>query len=47
MKNMVLDTETTGFVPGQICQLSYIIFDEDKVIKAFNSFFKEARLNQR
>jgi DNA polymerase-3 subunit epsilon len=40
MKNMVLDTETTGFVPGQICQLSYIIFDKDKVIKAFNSFFK-------
>jgi DNA polymerase III epsilon subunit-like protein len=37
---MVLDTKTTVFVPGQICQLSYIIFDEDKVIKSFNSFFK-------
>lgn len=33
-----LDTETTGFVPGQICQLSYIIEDTDGV-KAKNFYF--------
>jgi DNA polymerase-3 subunit epsilon len=42
MKTMILDTETTGFQPGQICQLTYAIVDEAKnfeVIKAFNKFF--------
>lgn len=36
---MVLDTETTGFNPGQICQLSYIIFNENAILKAFNKFY--------
>ena len=39
-KYMALDTETSGFKPGQICQLSYIIFDEDfKILKTFNQYF--------
>lgn len=33
-----LDTETTGLHPGQICQLSYIMQEKDK-IKAKNFFF--------
>jgi DNA polymerase-3 subunit epsilon len=37
---MVLDTETSSIEPGQICQLSYIIFDENfKIDKAFNQYF--------
>ena len=27
-----LDTETTGLVPGNICQLSYLIIDDNKII---------------
>ena len=39
-KYMVLDTETSGFKPGQICQLSYIIFDENfTILKTFNQYF--------
>lgn len=34
-----LDTETTGLHPGNICQLSYII-QEDEVLRAKNMFFK-------
>jgi len=37
---MALDTETTGFAPGQICQLSYIVFNESKVLIRFNRFYK-------
>ncbi|MBQ0099776.1 MAG: 3'-5' exonuclease [Firmicutes bacterium] len=33
-----LDTETTGLYPGNICELSYIMQDKDKV-KAKNFFF--------
>ena len=33
-----LDTETTGFVPGQICQLSYII-ESDTGVRAKNFYF--------
>lgn len=32
------DTETTGLYPGQICQLSYVMQDEGKVV-AKNFFF--------
>jgi DNA polymerase III epsilon subunit-like protein len=39
-KYMVLDTETSGFKLGQICQLSYITFDENfKILKTFNQYF--------
>jgi DNA polymerase III epsilon subunit-like protein len=39
-KFIVLDTETTGFKPGQIAQLSYLIFDENfKVLDKVNEFF--------
>ena len=33
-----LDTETTGFSPGQICQLAYIIQDGER-LNARNYFF--------
>ena len=36
---LFFDTETTGFEPGNICQLSYIIID-GKDIKSNNYFFK-------
>lgn len=36
---MALDTETTGFNPGQICQLSYIVFNDNAILKAFNKFY--------
>lgn len=40
MKRAFVDLETTGFVPGQIAQLSYIITDEDlRVLTAKNFFF--------
>lgn len=35
---LYLDTETTGLYPGQICQLSYIMQDKQKV-QAKNYFF--------
>ena len=34
------DTETTGLYPGQICQLSYVMQDEGKVV-AKNFFSKK------
>lgn len=39
MKTLVFDTETTGLMPGSICQLSYILADNE-VIKAKNYYFK-------
>lgn len=36
---LYLDTETTGLVPGNICQLSYLMESEEKVIPK-NMFFK-------
>jgi DNA polymerase III epsilon subunit-like protein len=37
---MVLDTETTGLEPGQICQMSYIIFNQEfRIEKVFNKFY--------
>ena len=38
MKRVFLDTETTGFAPGQIGQLSMII-EEDNKVTARNYFF--------
>lgn len=38
MKRVYFDTETTGFKPGQICQLSVIV-EEDGQIKTHNFFF--------
>lgn len=41
MKILIFDTETSGFNPGQICQLSYIIIDTLlKTIKGKNYYFK-------
>ena len=40
MKKVFLDTETTGFAPGQIGQLSMIIEEENGVVSAKNYFFK-------
>lgn len=28
---IILDTETTSIIPGQICQLSYVMIDRDRV----------------
>ena len=36
---LILDTETTDFRPGQIAQLSYILADDDKIVRAENYFF--------
>lgn len=36
---LFVDTETTGFVPGQICQLSFIAEDNGQVCTANNYFF--------
>ncbi len=38
MKIIIFDTETTGLQPGQICQLSYLISDEN-TIEGKNFFF--------
>lgn len=40
MKKVFLDTETTGLAPGQIAQLSMIIEEDNKEIRAKNYFFK-------
>jgi len=38
LKKIFLDTETSGFKPGQICQLTYTITVDDKVESAKNFF---------
>ncbi|MBZ9615323.1 3'-5' exonuclease [Clostridium estertheticum] len=38
MKKIFCDTETSGFKPGQICQLTYTITEDDKVTVAKNFF---------
>ncbi|MCB2309005.1 3'-5' exonuclease [Clostridium estertheticum] len=38
MKKLFIDTETSGFKPGQICQLTYTITEDDKVTVAKNFF---------
>lgn len=40
MNKIYLDTETTGYAPGQIAQLSYIIEDENDNVVGKNYFFK-------
>lgn len=40
-----LDTETTGFVPGQIAQLSYII-EDDFGVKAKNFYFSVKHMDE-
>jgi len=39
MRALIFDTETTGLKPGNICQLSYIIDDNDR-LTGVNYFFK-------
>ena len=39
MKRVFLDTETTGFSPGQIAQISMIIDEDGKEVVAKNYFF--------
>lgn len=39
MKKIFFDTETTGFAPGNIAQLSAIIEEEGKDLRAVNYFF--------
>ena len=39
MRKVFLDTETTGFAPGQIAQLSMIIEEENGGVSAKNYFF--------
>jgi DNA polymerase III epsilon subunit-like protein len=40
-KYIILDTETTGFEPGKIAQLAYILMNEKlKIEKAKNFYFK-------
>lgn len=38
IKKVFIDTETSGFKPGQICQLTYTITIDDKVTEAKNFF---------
>lgn len=40
MSYIYLDTETTGFKPGQIAQLSYIEEDGGRIVGADNLYFK-------
>jgi DNA polymerase-3 subunit epsilon len=39
MRKIIFDTETTGFKPGSICQLAYII-DSEGALSGSNYFFK-------
>ena len=38
VKKLFLDTETSGFKPGSIAQLTYVITEDDKVTAAKNFF---------
>ena len=38
VKKLFIDTETSGFKPGQICQLTYTITEDDKVTLKKNFF---------
>lgn len=40
MRKIFFDTETTGLKPGNICQLSAIILDDDNNIQVKNYFFE-------
>jgi len=39
MKYLVLDTETTGIKPGNICQLAYVMTDGEGNLQGKNFFF--------
>lgn len=39
MKLVYLDTETTSLKPGQIAQISYLIEEDNRLVKAYNSYF--------
>jgi DNA polymerase-3 subunit epsilon len=39
-KRIIFDTETTGFRPGSICQLSYIVLEDLTILQAKNYYFK-------
>lgn len=39
MKRVYLDTETSGFQPGQITQISYLVEENDQMIKRVNQYF--------
>lgn len=45
MKTLILDTESNGMKPEQICQLSYII-SEDGDVRARNFFFSVDCMNE-
>ena len=40
MGNIFIDTETTGFVPGQICQLTLIHEEDFNIVASKNYYFK-------
>ena len=42
MKIIYGDTETTDKNPGQICQLSYIVEEDGKIVKNVKKFLAEA-----
>lgn len=39
MKLVYLDTETSGFQPGQISQISYLVEEKGQMIKRVNQYF--------
>ena len=43
MRTVIFDTETTDLYPGDICQISYIIFDNG--IKARNFYFEVDKMS--
>ena len=47
MNTIYLDTETTGFVPGQICELSMIVEDSYRnIVNAKNYFFEVEKVDK-
>lgn len=38
MKRVYLDTETSGFQPGQIAQISYLVEDNNEIVKRVNQY---------
>ncbi len=45
MKLIFFDTETTGYCPGQICQLSAIYVENDH-LETYNNFFSVEMMNE-
>jgi DNA polymerase III alpha subunit (gram-positive type) len=46
MRRVYLDSETTDLTPGQICQLSYFIEDNGKIIKTINHYFDVKEISE-